>query len=171
MSTFTVTLPVSGVTLKIRRQPMDVVQSLQMKAMQKHTEPQPPMVREEVAPDQYVDRPDSSDVSYIEALRVYELEWKNTFGEMLLTVLARTCIIKDAQLEAIMADAESIRETYRDLGMTVPDDIAVFALRYCIAVSEEDINHLMMEVFGKTLPTQQQVAMRAAMFQGSIQTT
>lgn len=164
-NSFSITLPVSGTTLKIRRQPMDVMQALQMRAMQKHTEPQAPMVKEEVAPDTHVERADFSDPSYIEALRQYELAWKQSFGEMLITVLAKTCIIKDEALQNILNDASSMQETYRALGINVPDDLTEFALRYIIAVSEDDMNELMLEVFGKTLPTQQQVAMRAAMFQ------
>lgn len=168
---FSITLPVSGTTLKVRRQPMDVMQALQMRAMQKHTEPQPPMVKEEVAPDTYVERVDTSDVAYIEALRQYELKWKSSFGELLVTVLARTCIVKDETLERIISDALDMQETYRAIGIDVPDDPTEFALRYIIAVSEEDMNYLLMEVFGKTLPTAQQVAMRAAMFQGQVQTS
>jgi hypothetical protein len=165
MTTNQITLPVSGVTLTVRRQPMDVMLMLQSRARALHEAPAIPQVTEEIGPNQTITRDDTSNPDYIRALAEYEQKWTTSFGEMLITVLARTCIVKDATFEKHIADARDVQQTYKDLGVEVPEDINEFAIKFIIAVSAEDINYLMMEAFGKSMPSEGQVAMRAAMFQ------
>lgn len=165
MSANQVTLPISGVTLNIRRQPMDIMLALQSRAQSLHTPPTPPTVTEEVAPGSVVSREDTGNPDYVRALAAYEQAWMSSFGDMLITVLSRTCIVKDAMFEKHVADARDVQQTYKDMGIAVPDDLYEFALKFIVAVSAEDINFLMMECFGKTMPTEGQVALRAAMFQ------
>jgi hypothetical protein len=169
MSINKITLPVSGAVITIRRQPMDVMLAAQARAREIHAAPPVPKVQDEVAPGQFVSRDDYNNPDYINAIREYEQKWTTSFGDMLLNILARTCIVKDEHYQRYLTDAQEIQATYREMGLTVPDDINMVAIMYVIAVSAEDVNYMMLEVFGKTMPNEGQVAMRAAMFQGEVQ--
>jgi hypothetical protein len=169
MSGHQVQLPVSGAVLTIRRQPLDVMMNLQVRAMEKHTKPVPPKVQEEVSPGQFIERDNLNDDTYQNEMSAYEDAWKKTFGDMLLSTLTRICIVNDDRLKEHLETAREMQAAYRDIGMSVPDDIIAFALQFVIAVSQEDMVALMMEVFGKSLPTESQVALRASMFSSTVQ--
>lgn len=170
MNAHQIKLPVSGAVLSVRRQPLDILMNAQMRAMEMHERPQPPKVKEEVGPDKFIERENVNDAGYVAALQAYEAKWKQSFAELLLKVLVRTCIVSDDNMRGYLEEARELQETYRELGMRVSDNILEFALEYVIAVSQNDMEHLMMEVFGKTLPTEGQVALRAHMFRGEVQT-
>lgn len=169
MNSHQIKLPVSGVVLTIRRQPLDVVASIQMRAMELHERPTPPIVKEEVGPGKFVERENHTDTGYIEALREYENAWKASFAQMLVKVLVRTCIVSDENMRAYLDEAREMQQTYAELGIRHTENTLEFALEYLIAVAQEDMQHLMMEVFGRTLPTEVQVALRASMFQSNVQ--
>lgn len=163
-----ITLPVSGVTIKIRRQSMDILQAIQTRAMQMHQKPTPPIVKEEVGPDTFIDRENTSAPEYIHALQEYEQKFTISMAEMLLKIIVSTCIFKDENLQSIIDDSKEMQQLYLSLGLDVPTNIDEFAFKYVIAVSQEDMGTLIYEVFGKTLPTEAQVAMRKMMFPGTV---
>lgn len=170
MNAHQIKLPVSGAVLSVRRQPLDIIMNMQMRAMEMHERPKPPTVREEVGPDKFIERENVQDADYIAALQTYEAQWKRAFAEMLLKVLVRTCIVSDDAMRGYLDEARELQATYNELGIPVSENLLEFALEYIIAVSQDDMEYLMMEVFGKTLPSEGQVALRAHMFRGKVQT-
>lgn len=170
MNAHQITLPVSGAVLSVRRQPLDIIMNAQMRAMEMHERPQPPLVKEEVGPDKFIERENVNDAAYIAALKAYEAKWQQSFAQMLLKILVRTCIVSDEVMRAHLDEARELQATYQEIGIPVSDNLLEFALEYIIAISKDDMEYLMMEVFGKTLPKEGQVALRAQMFRSEVQT-
>jgi hypothetical protein len=172
MKTHEITLPVSGVTLHVRRQPIQVIQQISQRAesivSERTPKPKPPVQEVVTGPSETKSIPNQNDPEYVAELNVWQsLVAVETMNQM-MAVLTRVGIVHNNALNDYLDDAKDVQESYKDLGYDVPNDLMQFALQYIIAPATEDSSTLLYEVFGRTLPTESQVAFKRAMFQGNV---
>ena len=63
-----------------------------------------------------------------------------------------------------------LRELYTNLDIEIPADDRTFWVQFVIAPSAEDFAHLTYEIFGKSLPTEVQVAFHRQLFPSQVET-
>lgn len=175
MKANTITLPVSGLTLTVRRQPISVIQKTNQRAedtvQRSIPRPVPPVQEVATGPNEVKHIANLSDPEYQYQLKKYnEAVILATMQEM-SKIITHIGIVHDEDLREHLREAEKVQASYKELGYEVPEDLLEFALQYIIAPSQEDSSTLIYEVFGKSLPTSQQVAFKQAMFQSDIQET
>lgn len=162
MSLIEITLPVSGVTVKIRRQRAMVMERFVASIEQdlQGDKPTPPLISVEVSPGEYKDIPNESDEEYLVAARAHMIKTRDAADEKLLHFIAKTCMEFDVDYEEVT----TLRQAYCELGMKVEDDDKIFYAKYVLAASNEDYHTLIYEVFGRSLPREAQVAMHSKLF-------
>ena len=164
----TVTLPGSGLTVKIRRQPGDMLKLVEASARRgmESIRPEIPTQRLEVGPNEFKDIEDINNPQYLEALAVYEAKVQEQFAKKMLDVVVKVGIIDTPNKNEL----ESLRETYTMLEIDTPPDDREFWVQFVVAPSAEDFSLLIFEIFGKSLPTEAQVAFHRTLFQRNVET-
>jgi hypothetical protein len=164
----TVTLPGSGLTVKIRRQPGDMLKLVEASARRgmESIRPEIPTQRLEVGPNEFKDIEDINNPQYLEALAVYETKVQEQFAKKMLDVVVKVGIIDTPNKNEL----ESLRETYTMLEIDTPPDDREFWVQFVVAPSAEDFSLLIFEIFGKSLPTEAQVAFHRTLFQRNVET-
>lgn len=168
MNVITITLPESGAVLSVRRQPIDVLRRIQRISEERHPKPIPPKVRVETGPNEFHEIDNANDKAYTESLSEWETRTTFSLGELLIQTLVKVAVIHDAQFMKYVEEAKEIQSFYNEIGLEVPADIFVFTMTYHIAKSSDDLNMLIFEVFGKSLPKEEQVALHRHLFQGNV---
>jgi hypothetical protein len=164
----TVTLPGSGLTVKVRRQPGDMLKLVEASARRgmESIKPEIPTQRLEVGPNEFKDIEDINNPEYLEALAVYEAKVQEQFAKKMLDVVVKVGIIDTPNKNEL----ESLRETYTMLEIETPPDDREFWVQFIVAPSAEDFSLLIFEIFGKSLPTEAQVAFHRTLFQRNVET-
>jgi hypothetical protein len=164
----TVTLPGSGLTVKVRRQPGDMLKLVEASARRgmESIKPEIPTQRLEVGPNEFKDIEDINNPEYLEALAVYEAKVQEQFAKKMLDVVVKVGIIDTPNKNEL----ESLRETYTMLEIETPPDDREFWVQFVVAPSAEDFSLLIFEIFGKSLPTEAQVAFHRTLFQRNVET-
>jgi hypothetical protein len=163
-----VTLPGSGLTVKIRRQPGDMLKLVEASARRgmESIKPEIPTQKLEVGPNEFKDIEDINNPEYLEALAVYEAKVQEQFAKKMLDVVVKVGIIDTPNKNEL----ESLRETYTMLEIETPPDDREFWVQFVVAPSAEDFSLLIFEIFGKSLPTEAQVAFHRTLFQRNVET-
>jgi hypothetical protein len=164
----TVTLPGSGLTVKVRRQPGDMLKLVEASARRgmESIKPEIPTQKLEVGPNEFKDIEDINNPEYLEALAVYEAKVQEQFAKKMLDVVVKVGIIDTPNKNEL----ESLRETYTMLEIETPPDDREFWVQFVVAPSAEDFSLLIFEIFGKSLPTEAQVAFHRTLFQRNVET-
>ena len=168
VTTPTVTLPGSGLTVKIRRQPGDMLKLIEA-SVRREMDPLKPVIptqKMEVGPGEFKEIEDVNNSEYVAALESYEASVQENFAKKMLDVVVKVGIIDSPNKEEL----DVLRESYVGLGIEIPEDDKSFWVQFVIAPSAEDFSHLMYEVFGKSLPTEAQVAFHRSLFPSNVET-
>jgi len=162
----TITLS-SGITVKLNRQPADVMPKAQASAQKALAEskPQPPTQSLETEPGVWRDIPNEHDPAYQIALAEWQNDVNSLTSQKLLTLMERIGIVFEVD-EKRLAD---LREAYALLDMELPADDRSAYLAYVIAPTHEDQARLFEEVYGRGLPQEAQVALHRRMFPGDVE--
>ncbi|MBJ7394241.1 MAG: hypothetical protein JHD01_05760 [Candidatus Nanopelagicales bacterium] len=164
----TVTLPGSGLTVRVRRQPGDMLKLVEASARRgmESSKPEIPTQKLEVGPNEFSEIEDINNPEYIEALGIYEANVQEQFAKKMLDVVVKVGIIDTPDKDEL----ESLRETYKTLEIETPPDDREFWVQFVVAPSAEDFSLLIFEIFGKSLPTEAQVAFHRTLFQRNVET-
>lgn len=162
----TITLS-SGYTIGLRRQPGDVMAQAQIAAQTEldSERPQPPTQKLETEPGVWRDIPNDHDPDYLAARVAWEARTQTLTTEKLLKLMVKVGLVFDVDHEML----NDLRTTYQELGIPLPEDDRTAYLSYVIAPTHEDQARLFMEVYGKGLPTEQQVVLHRRMFPGNLE--
>jgi hypothetical protein len=128
--------------------------------------PEIPTQKLEVGPNEFKDIEDINNPEYLEALAVYEAKVQEQFAKKMLDVVVKVGIIDTPNKNEL----ESLRETYTMLEIETPPDDREFWVQFVVAPSAEDFSLLIFEIFGKSLPTEAQVAFHRTLFQRNMET-
>ena len=163
-----VTLPGSGFTVKIRRQPGDMLRLIEASCRREFDsqKPVPPTQRIEVGPGEFKDIEDENNVAYQEEVEAFEVKVQSRFAEKMLDVIVKAGIIDEPDEKEIL----HLRTLYTELGIELPDNDRTMWVQFIVAPSAEDFAHLTYEVFGKSLPTEVQVAFHRQLFPSKVET-
>lgn len=161
----TITLS-SGHTVALRRQPGDIWAKVRAAAQQEleSARPTPPTQRMETEPGVFRDIPNEQHPDYLEAHVTWEAHVNERMTEKLLKLMQKIALVFTVDVEAL----RTLRAEYADLGIALPDDDRIAYLSYVIAPTQEDQARLFMEVYGKALPNEAQVALHRRMFPGNL---
>ena len=164
----TVTLPGSGFTVRVRRQPGDMLRLIEASCRREFDaeKPVPPTQRIEVGPGEFKDIEDENNVVYQEQVDAFELRVQSRFAEKMLDVIVKAGIMDEPEENEVA----QLRELYTDLGIELPKDDRTLWVQFVVAPSAEDFAHLTYEVFGKSLPTEVQVAFHRQLFPSKVET-
>jgi hypothetical protein len=164
----TVTLPGSGMTVKIRRQPGDMLRLIEASARREceSERPQPPTQKLEVGPGEFKEIEDVNNEEYVANLEAFELKVQEIFSKKMLDVIVKVGIVETPDI----AEVSTLRTLYSDLNIEIPEDDRTFWVQFVVAPSAEDFAHLTYEVFGRSLPTEAQVAFHRTLFQRNVET-
>ncbi len=157
----TITLS-SGYTIKLNRQPGDVMAKAQA-AAEKELEdqrPQIPTQSMETEPGVFRDIPNEHTDEYLTALSEWRSEVASRTSQKLLMLMERVGLVFDVD----QARLSELRETYASLGIELPENDRSAYLGYVLAPTNEDQGRLFMEVYGRGLPQEAQVALHRRMF-------
>lgn len=168
VQTPTVTLPGSGITVKVRRQPGDMLKLIEASCRRDMESEKPivPVQRLEVAPKEFKDIEDVNNAEYVEQLAAYEQKVQDAFAKKMLDVVIRIGIIDSPDKKELIG----LREMYATLGIDIPDDDREFWIQFIVAPSAEDFSTLVFEIFGKSLPSEVQVAFHRSLFSSNVET-
>ena len=164
----TVTLPGSGLIVKIRRQPGDMLKLIET-SVRREMEPSKPAIptqKLEVGPNEFKEIEDVNNPEYVEALAKHEAEVQEKFAKKMLDVVIKVGIIDGPDKKEL----QTLRESYTALGIEVPEDDREMWVTFVVAPSAEDFSHLIFEIFGKSLPTEAQVAFHRSLFPSNVET-
>ena len=163
-----VTLPGSGMTVQIRRQPGDMLRLIEASCRREFDKekPIPPVQRIETGPGEFKDVEDENNPAYIEQVNEHEQKVQSRFAEKMLEIIVRAGIIDNPNDEEI----KHLRELYTSLDIDLPEDDRQLWVQFVVAPSADDFSHLTYEVFGKSLPTEVQVAFHRQLFPGKVET-
>lgn len=164
----TVTLPGSGITVKIRRQPGDMLKLIESSCRREldAEKPIPPTQKMEVGPNEFKEIEDINNAEYVAQLEEFESKIQEAFSKKMLDVIIKVGIIDTPNKE----DIASLRQMYEALNIEMPEDDRAFWVTFVLAPSVEDFSHLTYEIFGKSLPTEAQVAFHRTLFQRNVET-
>lgn len=168
VQTPTVTLSGSGITVKVRRQPGDMLKLIEASVRREleSKKPEIPVQRLEIAPKEFKDVEDVNNPEYVEKLAAYEQEVQEKFAKKMLDVVIRIGIIDNPDKKELVG----LRDMYGTLGIEIPEDDREFWIQFIVAPSAEDFSTLVYEVFGKSLPTEVQVAFHRNLFPSNVET-
>lgn len=161
----TITLS-SGYTIGVNRQPGDVLAKAKAAAQHELESERPPVPTQnlETEPGVFRDIPNEHDPAYQQALAAWNTRVAGRTSQKLLTLMERIGLVFDVDTERLRA----LRESYALLGMELPEDDRSAYLGYVLAPTNEDQARLFMEVFGRGLPQEAQVALHRRMFPGDM---
>jgi hypothetical protein len=164
----TVTLPGSGLTVRIRRQPGDMLKLIEASVRRdiEGKKPEPPTQRLEVGPGEFKEIEDLNNPEYIATLELHEAEFQEKFTEKMLDVIVKVGIVDGPVKEEL----DVLRETYNSLNIEIPENDRTFWVQFVLAPSAEDFSTLTFEIFGRSLPTEAQVAFHRTLFQRDMET-
>lgn len=164
----TVTLPGSGLTVRIRRQPGDMLRLIEASARREFESerPEPPTQRLEVGPGEFKEIEDANNEEYLEKLNAFETKIQEAFSKKMLDVIVKLGIVENPDI----AEISTLRQLYSDLNIEIPEDDRTFWVQFVVAPSAEDFAHLTFEIFGRSLPTEAQVAFHRTLFQRNVET-
>lgn len=167
-----ITLPVSQITLTVRRQPAGVLKSLRVRAEQINagTKPKPPIQKVQTGPEITAEIEVMNDPAYQERLREWEGTVGQTFQDLMSECIAQVGVVSNEVLTPYLEEGRHVQAAYKTMGLQVPEGIMAFTLSYIVAQAQEDMATLMFEVFGKALPSQEMVALRRNLFPSEIPT-
>lgn len=166
-----ITLPVSGITLTVRRQPAGVMKSLRVRAEQINadTKPKPPIQKVQTGPEITAEIEVINDPAYIERMSEWDSTVAQTFTDLMSEAIAQIGVVSNEVLKPYLEEGREVQAAYKAMNLTVPDSIMAFTLAYIVAQAQDDMATLMFEVFGKSLPSQEMVALRRNLFSGEVQ--
>ena len=164
----TVTLPGSGMTVRVRRQPGDMLRLIEASVRREFDKekPVPPVQRMETGPGEFKDIEDENNPVYVAELEIFEQKVQTRFAEKMLEVIVRAGIMDNPEED----EMTELRELYTNLDIEIPADDRTFWVQFVIAPSAEDFAHLTYEIFGKSLPTEVQVAFHRQLFPSKVET-
>lgn len=164
----TVTLPGSGMTVRIRRQPGDMLRLIEASARREFQSerPQPPTQRLEVGPGEYKEIEDVNNEEYVALLEAFEARVQEAFSKKMLDVIVKVGLVDTPDI----AELSTLRQLYSDMNIEIPEDDRAFWVQFVVAPSAEDFAHLTFEIFGRSLPTEAQVAFHRTLFQRNVET-
>lgn len=166
VQTPTITLS-SGIAVGLRRQPADAWANAQAAAQSElaDSKPSPPTQSLETEPGVFRDIPNEHDPAYQLALDEWRSRVSGLMTEKLLRFMQKYALVFDIDHERL----KELRAEYAEFGMTnMPEDDRIAYLSYIVAPTLDDQSHLFEEVFGRSLPQDQQVALHRAMFSGNV---
>jgi hypothetical protein len=152
----------SGITIKLNRQPGDVMGKAQAAAERdlEAERPAVPTQSMETEPNVFRDIPNEHEPGYIAAMVEWRGKVASATSQKLLLIMERIGLV----FEVDQARLAELRETYAMLGIDLPENDRSAYLGYVIAPTNEDQSRLFMEVFGRGLPQEAQVALHRRMF-------
>jgi len=164
----TVTLPGSGLTVKIRRQPGDMLKLIEASARREldSKKPIPPTQKLEVGPNEFKEIEDINNAQYIQELEKYEAEVAELFSRKMLDIIVKIGILDHPDKD----DIANLRQLYQTLNIETPEDDRTFWVQFVLAPCIEDFSYLTFEIFGKSLPSEAQVAFHRTLFQRNMET-
>ena len=167
-ATPTVTLPGSGMTVSVRRQPGDMLRLIEASVRREFDKqkPIPPVQRIETGPGEFKDIEDENNPAYVAEVEVFEQKVQTRFAEKMLEVIVRAGIVDNPEED----EMTELRQLYTNLDIEIPADDRTFWVQFVIAPSAEDFAHLTYEIFGKSLPTEVQVAFHRQLFPSKVET-
>lgn len=162
----TITLS-SGHTVGLRRQPGDVMMRARAAAEKELDSERPaiPTQRLETEPDVWRDIPNANDPEYVAELDAWNNRVANLTGQKLLLIMERIGL----DFEIDHARLTELRETYAAIGVELPENDRSAYLGYVLAPTNDDQGRLFIEVFGRGLPQEAQVALHRRMFPGDVE--
>jgi hypothetical protein len=162
----TITLS-SGITIGLRRQPGDVMGKAQAAAEKdlEDTRPAVPTQSMETEPGVFRDIPNEHNPAYTAALAEWRSQVASKTSQKLLLIMERIGLVFEVDQDRLT----ELRETYALLGIELPENDRSAYLGYVIAPTNEDQSRLFMEVFGRGLPQEAQVALHRRMFPGNLE--
>lgn len=165
----TVTLPGSGMTVRIRRQPGDMLRLIEASSRREFESerPQPPTQKLEVGPGEYKEIEDVNNEEYIAQVAVFENKVQEAFSRKMLDVIVKVGLVDTPDI----AELSTLRQLYSDMNIEIPEDDRTFWVQFVVAPSAEDFAHLTFEIFGRSLPTEAQVAFHRTLFQRNVETS
>ena len=157
----------SGITVKLNRQPGDIMGKAQAAAERdlEDSRPAVPTQSMETEPGVFRDIPNEHNPEYIAAMSEWRTKVASATSQKLLVIMERIGLVFEVDQQRL-AD---LRETYAMLGIELPENDRSAYLGYVIAPTNEDQSRLFMEVFGRGLPQEAQVALHRRMFPGSLE--
>lgn len=166
-----ITLPVSGITLTIRRQPAGVMKSLKVRSEEINAviRPKPPVQSVQTAPNVFHDIEVISDPAYMARLEEWESVCATTFTELMSEAIAQIGVVSNEVLKPYLEEGREVQAAYKAMGIPVPESIMAFTLSYIVAQSQDDMATLMFEVFGRSLPSKEMISLRRSLFQSEVQ--
>lgn len=164
----TVNLPGSGTSVRVRRQPGDMLRLIEASVRREFDKekPVPPVQRIEVGPGEFKDIEDENNADYVARLAEFESKVQSKFAEKMLEVIVKVGIIDEPDTSEIT----HLRELYKGMDIEAPEDDRTFWVQFVLAPSAEDFAILTFEVFGKSLPTEVQVAFHRSLFPSEVET-
>jgi hypothetical protein len=160
-------LPGTETEIDIRRQPAQLMEIMRGKVHERleHIKPIPPKQRVEVAPGRFEEIEDAQDESYLRQLRIYDEKTGLEFIEEVWKNIAAIGVTDEVTPDMVAAH----REYYATMGVELPANDREVWLRYIVAATVDDFSTLMYEVYGKSLPSEKQVAFHRQLFPGKVQ--
>jgi len=157
----------SGISVKLNRQPGDVMGKAQAAAERELEADRPavPTQKMETEPNVWRDIPNEHNPEYQAALAEWRGRVSSATSQKLLLVMERIGLV----FEVDQARLDDLRETYALLGIELPENDRSAYLGYVIAPTNDDQSRLFMEVFGRGLPQEAQVALHRRMFPGNLE--
>ncbi len=157
----------SGITVKLNRQPGDIMGKAQAAAERdlEDSRPAVPTQSMETEPGVFRDIPNEHNPDYIAAMVEWRGKVASATSQKLLIVMERIGLVFDVD----QARLNDLRETYAALGIELPENDRSAYLGYVIAPTNEDQSRLFMEVFGRGLPQEAQVALHRRMFSSNME--
>lgn len=162
----TITLS-SGITIRLNRQPADVMPKAQAAAQRALEDSKPAMPTQsmETEPGVFRDIPNPHDPDYQISLAAWQNEVAQLTSQKLLTIMERIGLAFEVDQDRLA----TLRETYALLDIELPEDDRSAYLAYVIAPTHEDQARLFEEVYGRGLPQEAQVALHRRMFPGDLE--
>jgi hypothetical protein len=166
----TVTMPMSGVEIRIRRTPFEVIQKINAKgeALLADAKPTPPVRTVQTGPDHYEHIPDPTDADYLAQM----IEWKKAVAvevdRLAIELIASVGIVHE-MTDDDRATIAQMRESYGLFVDNLPANDRVFWVKYIVAPTHEDYMTLLWEVFGRSAPSEAQVTFHRTLFRRPVQ--
>jgi len=162
----TITLS-SGMKVGLRRQPADAMAKAQAAAQSELAESKPaiPTQRLETEPEVWREIPNEADPDYRAALLAWNAEVAALTSQKLLLLMERFALVFEIDQQKLA----EVREAYAIIGVELPENDRSAYLGYVLAPTNEDQGRLFMEVYGRGLPTEAQVALHRRMFPGNLE--
>lgn len=154
-------VPTSGIEIDIRRQPaqlLDIIRG-RVEDEMKPQRPDMPKQRVEISPGEYRDV-DAPNDEYEQQMTEFNTLVGQKFYARIWEVMADIGITSKPDIDEL----DTLRATYAKYGAIVPDNDKLFWLQYVVAPGIDDFNHLLYEIFGKSLPSDRQVAFYRQLF-------